>query len=185
MAYEDGVPSKVYSYTYGSSGDVVTHSNTIRIGSPDCDVYIYRLRIYNKSLTTDQILQNFIADGRNIQEKILRYDRNSIYWSQDDGKYYTSPSENAVLDPIKLAQQIPNVKVLMLDTPVFTTGKKNYVMNSTLRCIHAQAPEGYEGNIYYASRGDADNWFFQNGFHAGQGTTSDNYGQSARNGRRG
>jgi len=55
----------------------------------------------------------------------------------------------------------------MLDTPVFTTGKKNYVMNSTLRCIHAQAPEGYKGNIYYASRGDADNWFFRNGFHAG------------------
>ena len=70
---------------------------------------------------------------------------------------------------------MPNVKVLMLDTPVFTTSKKDFVKNSTLRCIHA------EGGNVYRSRGDADNWLFTNGFHSGQGTTSDNYGQSARN----
>jgi len=56
MSYEDGVPSKVYSYTYGSGGDGLYHDNTIRIGSNDCDVYIYRLRIYNQSLDTEDIL---------------------------------------------------------------------------------------------------------------------------------
>jgi len=49
----------------------------------------------------------------------------------------------------------------MLDTPRFTTGKKDFVKESTLRCIHAK------GGKVYESRGDADNWFFQNGFHAG------------------
>jgi len=76
----------------------------------------------------------------------------------------------STLDPIKLAAKMPNVKILMLDTDVFTTGKKDFVMNSSLRCIHADG-----GNIY-TSRGDEDNWLFINGFHAGQGTTSDNYG---------
>ena len=175
MSYEDGVPSKAYAYSYGAGGDGLYHNNTIRIGSPDCDVYIYRLRIYKNSLDTDQILQNFIADGRNIDEKVERYNRNCIYWDDTLEQYFTSPSGTAVLDPIKLAERMPDVKILMLDTPVFTVGKKNFVQGSTLRCIHA------DGGTIYESRGDADNWFFTNGFHAGQGTTSDNYGQSARN----
>lgn len=179
MAYEDGVPSKVYAYSVGTGGDGLQHNNTIRIGSDDCDVYLYGLRIYNKSLTTANILQNFIADGRDINEKVQRYNRNCIYWdpTQNDGAgaYFPSPSVTATLDPLKLAEAMPDVKVLMLDTPIFTTSKKDFVMNSTLRCIHADG-----GNVY-TSRGDADNWFFTNGFHSGQGTTSDNYGQSARN----
>ena len=175
MSYEDGVPSKAYAYEFGSAGDSLYHSNTIRIGSPDCDVYIYRLRIYDKALNTDDILQNFIADGQDITEKVKRYDRNCIYWDSTQDRYFTSPSANAHLDPIKLAEVMPDVKILMLDTPIFTTGKKNFVQNSSLRCIHADG-----GNIY-KSRGDADNWLFTNGFHSGQGTTSDNYGQSSRN----
>jgi len=179
MSYEDGVPSKAYAYSYGVSGDGLYHNNTIRIGSNDCDVYIYHLRIYNKSLDTDEILQNFIADGKNIDEKISRYNKNCIYWDNTQNKFFTSPSATAVLDPIKLAERMPDVKILMLETPTFTVGKKNFVGGAngptTLRCLHA------EGGKVYTSRGDADNWFFQGGFHAGQGTTSDNYGQSARN----
>ena len=175
MSYEDGVPSKAYAYEYGNAGDGLYHNNTIRIGSNDCDIYIYHLRIYDKSLTTADILQNFIADGNGISEKVERYNRNCIYWDSTQEQYFTSPSATAVLDPIKLAEVMPDVKVLMLDTPVFTVGKKNFVQNSSLRCIHADG-----GNVY-RSRGDADNWLFTNGFHSGQGTTSDNYGQSARN----
>ena len=181
MSYEDGVPSKAYAYTYGLSGDSIYHDNTIRIGSPDCDVYIYRLRIYKNALETADILQNFIADGKDINEKVSRYNRNCIYWDDQQEQYFTSPSGTAILDPIKLAERLPNVKILMLDTPVFTVGKKNFVQGSTLRCIHAGMPQDYTGDLPYPTRGDADNWFFRGGFHAGQGTTSDNYGQSARN----
>ena len=178
MSYEDGVPSKAYPYNYSASGDGLYHlegqEGTIRIGSDDCDVYIYRLRIYNKSLGTGDILQNFIADGKTVQEKISRYDRNCIYWDSEERKFYTTKSATAKLDPIKLAERMPNVKVLMLDCPTFTLSKKSYIPHSSLRCI--QAPGG---NMYSAR--DEDNWFFQDGFHAGQGTTSDNYGQSGRN----
>ena len=179
MSYEDGVPSKAYAYTTGAGGDKITHNNTIRIGSDECDVYIYHLRYYVKALSTDQILQNFIADGKDLNEKVERYDRNCIYWNpyinDGNGGYTLTKTSQSYLDPIKLAEKMPNVKVLMLDTDVFTTSKKDFVMNSTLRCVHAAG-----GNIY-KSRGDEDNWLFINGFHAGQGTTSDNYGQSARN----
>jgi hypothetical protein len=62
-----------------------------------------------------------------------------------------------------LAKKIPSVKVLMLDAPYFTENKKSFIKDSTLRCIHAEGPEG----IPFRSRGAADNWFFENGYHAG------------------
>ena len=183
MSYEDGVPSKAYPYNYSAGGDILYHvlnnESIIRIGSPDCDVHIYRLRIYNKSLSTNEILKNFIADGETIDERIERYNRNSIYYNPElndgNGGYTPYKTGGATLDPYRLAERIPDVKILMLDTPRFTTGKKDFVKGSTLRCIQASGGKVYPANL------EKDNWYFFNGYHAGQGTTSDNYGQSARN----
>jgi hypothetical protein len=54
MSYEDGCPSKAYPYT---SSQALYHrtgyESPIHIGSPDCDVYIYRMKIYNTSLNTE------------------------------------------------------------------------------------------------------------------------------------
>ena len=180
MSYEDGVPSKALPYIYGDGGDGLYHPTgeeaTIRIGSPDCDVYIYRLRVYNKSLTTGEILQNFIADGKTIQEKVQRYERNCIYWDEEQQRFFTTPSGTAKLDPIKLAEKMPNVKVLMLEAPTFTLNKNSYIKDTSLRCLQVQIDSN--GNYVYPPEG---NWFFQKGYHAGQGTTSDNYGQAGRN----
>ena len=63
----------------------------------------------------------------------------------------------------------------MLETPRFTTNKKDFVPYSSLRCIHAP------GGKRFKSRGKEDNWLFLNGYHAGQGTTSDKYGNAGRN----
>ena len=183
MSYEDGVPSKAYPYNYSDGGDILYHvlneESKIHIGSPDCDVHIYRLRIYNKSLGTNEILKNFIADGETIDERIARYNRNSVYYSPElndgNGGYTPYKTGAATLDPYRLAERIPDVKILMLDTPRFTTGKKDFVKGSTLRCIQASGGKVYPANL------EKDNWYFFNGYHAGQGTTSDNYGQSARN----
>ena len=183
MSYEDGVPSKAYPYSAAADGDILYQipgsESIIQIGSPDCDVHIYRLRIYNKGLETNKILKNFIADGATVNERIDRYNRNSIYYdstlNNNQGGFTPYAGGNAVLDPIKLSERVPDVKILMLDTPVFTTSKNDYVKNSTLRCLQAIGGKVYPANL------DADNWFFGNGYHAGQGTTSDNYGQAGRN----
>ena len=172
MSYEDGVPSKAYVY---DSGDrfYQYEPKDIVIGSDYCDVRLYRLKIYSASLTTTGIMRNFIADSRNSDEMIARYNRNSIYYDRENNKF-TPYSTDGVLDPEKLAGVIPNVKILMLDTDHFTTSKKTFV-KSTLRCIHASGGDVYSGDPFY------DNWKFENGFHSGQGTTSDNYGNAGRN----
>lgn len=172
MAYEDGVPSKAYVYDSGDRFYQYT-PQPIVIGSDYCDVRIYRLKIYSTSLSTEAIMRNFIADSRNSNTMLSRYDRNSVYYNRETNKY-TPYSGEGVLDPEKLSKIIPNVKVLMLDTDHFTTSKKTFV-KANLRCIHASGGDLYPGDEYY------DNWYFENGWHSGQGTTSDNYGNSSRN----
>lgn len=51
----------------------------ITIGSNDCTVDLYNIRVYDNSLTRYQVLDNWIADTRNIDEKLARYKRNNIY----------------------------------------------------------------------------------------------------------
>lgn len=176
MSYEDGCPSRAYPYKlteglYQISGEEAP----ITIGSDDCDVYIYRLKIYNAALDTEQVLRNFIADGKDVNTCIERYDRNSIYYDTQLKEYTPYEGPDTTLDPEKLAVKLPDVKILMLETPQFTTSKKDFVKDSSLRCIHAP------GGKVYPSRGKEDNWYFGNGYHAGQGTTSDKYGDAGRN----
>ena len=174
MAYEDGVPSKAYVYKNSERFYQYTPQDIV-IGSDYCDVRIYRFKIYSTALSTSNIMRNFIADSRNSDIMLARYNRNAIYYNNETHTYTPySDTNNVVLDPERLAPLIPNVKVLMLETDHFTTSKKTFV-KSSLRCIHAPGGTLYGGDAYY------DNWLFENGWHSGQGTTSDNYGNAGRN----
>ena len=156
MGYEDGVPSRpmVYSSAYNFKQ---RNPKDIVIGSPDCDVYIYRFKVYNTSLTNVDILNNFIADARTTAEMIDRYNRNQIY------------DENRKLTPDVLAQKCPWLRIYKVSAPHFTNNKSDKVSNTTIQQIY--------------KNGDPvlDNWTCYNAQHSGQGTSSNNYGAAGRN----
>ena len=156
MTYEDGVANRPLIYASDSSFMQLT-AQPITIGSADCDVHVYRMKAYGTSLTDKEILTNFIADARNADEMIARYNRNQIY------------DENNALTPETLAAKCPDLRVIMIDAPWFTNDKDDKVGGTTIRQI-------YKG-------GDAvlDNWTCTGAKHSGQGTSSNKYGYAGRN----
>lgn len=151
----DGIPCKVELYD-GSDNFTQASPVGITIGSDDCDVLVYRMKSYSMNLSDDEILDNFIADAKNADEMIERYNRNNI------------TDASGELNPDILAERCPDLRVIKISAPTFTTGKKNEVANTVIQ------------QIYKNGRAVEDNWT-ANGSHKGQGTSSDHYGESARN----
>ena len=154
--YEDGVSTRHLIYD-DSFNFTQSTPKVITLGSDKCDLHIYRLKIYNTSLTDRGILSNFIADARNAEEMIRRYNRNQIY------------DENQQLTPEILAEKCPWLRVYVVSAPYFTNKKSDKVPYTTIKQIY--------------KNGDPvlDNWTCYDCSHSGQGTSSDNYGASARN----
>lgn len=156
MGYEDGVSTCPMVYEESHSFTQNT-PKIISLGSDGCDLHIYRFKVYNTSLTDRGILNNFIADARNAEEMVSRYNRNQIY------------DENQNLDPDVLAEKCPWLRIIKVEAPHFTNGKKYPVNNTTIEYIY--------------KNGDPilDNWKATDAVHVGQGTSSDNYGAAGRN----
>ena len=143
MGYEDGVSTRPMVYD-DSHNFTQNTPKVISLGSTDCDLHIYRLKVYNTSLTDKGILNNFIVDARNAEEMVSRYDRNQIY------------DENQNLDPYTLAEKCPWLRVFILSAPYFTNNKSDKVPNTTIECIY--------------KNGDPvlDNWTAYNCQHSGR-----------------
>ena len=165
MSYEDGAPSKPYEYTETSSFKQ-TSPKPITIGSEDCDIFIYRMKAYSISLTDTDIKNNFIADARNAEEIIARYNRNNIY--NEDGKLIsTSASGDFSVDALMKAA--PDLRYIFLEVPQFTNDKDNKIDDCT---VYFRYPAGTRPQ---------DNWTCTGVRHRGQGTSSNLYGYSGRN----
>ena len=165
MSYEDGTPSKPYEYKETSSFKQ-SSPQPIVIGSEDCDVHIYRMKAYSLSLTDTDIKNNFIADARNADEMIARYNRNCIY-NENGGLVSTSASGDFSVDALMKAA--PDLRYIFLEVPQFTNDKDNKIDGCT---VYFRYPNGTRPQ---------DNWDCTGVRHRGQGTSSNLYGYSGRN----
>ena len=155
LAYAQGIPSAVEIYAANDSF-IQADAVPIVIGSSDCDVRIYKLREYSAYLTDEEMFSNWIADSPSGEMMLERWTRNQI--TDDYGN----------IDPDKLATACPDLRVITLTCPRFTTGKKDTVQGCTVRHV-------------YKAGGDAHCWTATNVKHKGQGTSSEGYGDSGRN----
>lgn len=107
LIYINGVMSRAVQY---AQGERFTQLNPvgITIGSDDCDVDIYNIRIYDNDLSRRQILDNWIADTQIGSVLLDRYTHNSVYDEYDN--ITTSNLPNDLPYMILEAQELPTYK---------------------------------------------------------------------------
>ena len=158
MTYEDGTPVRPLILTSDSTTFKQQNAVPITIGSPYCDVHIYRMKAYSTYLSEKNILSNFIADASNAEEMIARYERNQIY-----------DAKTGKLTPESFAAACPDMRVIKISAPRFTNDKKDKVLETEVEMIYKNGDPLY------------DNWKAVYARHNGQGTSSNAYGYAGRN----
>ena len=105
--YINGIMSGVVQYP---DDDDFSQPNPvgISIGSSECTIDMYCIRVYDNDLTRYQILTNWIADTQNGEELVNRYNRNNIYDAY--GKIVIAQLPNDLPYFIQAAPQLPQYK---------------------------------------------------------------------------
>lgn len=159
MGWLDGVPCAVAQYgADGFSQSISNGVTNIVIGSDDCDVYIYLIKVYQRHLSDEEHLANFIFDAANASEMVERYRRNDIL------------NERGEISWQKLVEKNPGVQVHLYDIPHIPIGKKDADI------VNVDEYLMYEN-------GDSTNYalYAQNAKIKTQGTSSMAYGVAAYN----
>ena len=112
VGWLDGVPCCASTYIVNT---YFADSGFLTVGSPDCDVYLYLVKTYDRHLDNEEHIKNFIADAPNSNEMLARHNRNDIIDDKGEISY------------IKLAQKAPNCKVHVYDIPRMTLTKDDKV----------------------------------------------------------
>ena len=154
VVWLEGVPSRAFAYTANDNW-VQSGPQAVKIGSDDCDIWIYRLKMYSHSLTRYEILDNFVADCGNTSEMIARYLRNNIY--NTDGSINING----------LAAANPTLRLLKISADRMTVGKSDEVTCSVA--------------LIYTNGGAAYTFTATGVIMKGQGTSSAAYGEAALN----
>lgn len=104
--YIDGVVSGLNQYTIN---DIFTQQTpvSITLGSTECTIKLYTIRIYNRGLKINEILDNFIYDLTDITRKLDLYSKNNVFDSHDQIVY------DRILDQVPcmiITGELPPVK---------------------------------------------------------------------------
>ncbi len=180
QTYIDGVLSSTNIYA-ANDNFMQTNQKSIVIGSEDCDVYLYLVKVYETQITLDNHMENFIADAPNATEMVERYNRNDIL------------SQNGEISYLKLAEQNPKCRVHLWNIPRMTQNKikKDPVAGCSYQQIYLAGDEGDQitaenvtigvqgtSSINYISSAANTDGRFESGFTDGNGNHLDGYSMS-------
>ena len=168
MCYINGILSGAVQYP---EDDDFSQSNPvgITIGSNECTVDLYNIRAYDNSLTRYQILDNWIADTQDADEKIARYERNEVY--DVYGQIVIS----------QLPKDLPYLVIQGSESPQFKDDKKT-VSGYFVDPLHPEKSysfsatqidvQGTSSQYYYRKNYKIK---YKNGFVMNDGSSSDTY----------
>ena len=172
MPWMDGVPVGLKPY---STTEQFMHNKNIVIGSNDCDVWVYMIKIYESHISDEGHLQNFIADAPNAQEMLDRYERNDIM-----------DKERGIISPSRLAEKNPDCRVHVYDISRMTLNKKDKIKKCTYKQYHGgNTPILTADNVTIKVQGTSSASYglaafnldseFESGFKLADGTVSEGW----------
>lgn len=100
------------SKQYSNETFAQTIPQEIKIGSPDCSIDIYNIRAYRRALPFKEIVNNYIYDIVNPNEKFLAEERNDIYDITNNISYSKLLNNNSIM-------------TIIGDLPTFKGDKRN------------------------------------------------------------
>lgn len=107
LIYINGIMSRAIQYASGERFSQLTPVG-INVGSSDCGIDLYNIRIYDNNLTRRQILTNWIADTQIGSLLLDRYDHNNVYDSNDKIPVTNLPKDLPYM--IIEAEELPQFK---------------------------------------------------------------------------
>lgn len=175
MLWESGTPTRVKTYP---SGDRFAQTSPvgITVGSDDCDVTLYLIRVYSSNLTKQEIQSNFEADGSDADEMLARHNRNDIYGT-----------DGSTIDPDKLAVACPGLRVMTWHAADMSDSKDKKVTGTlTHRYVQGGARHSWTAtgvvqkaqgtsSLRYVDAGCNEDHDFKNGFDLADGSHIDAY----------
>lgn len=171
MVYLNGICSGAVAYP-DSDDFMQNNAVEISIGSSECTIDLYHIRVYNSDLTRQQILLNWIADTQLGAMKKARFARNDVY--DDYG--------NIVID--KLPKDLPYLVLTGVKLPQFKGDKclvSGYYVDPvhperSFRFVDAEIDVQGTSSQYYRVKNYKLK--FKNGFILADGTVVSTYAMS-------
>ena len=141
----------------------------ISIGSNECTIDLYNIRVYDNDLTRSQVLDNWIADTQDVEDMLARYQRNQVYDAY--GKIVKEQLPHDLPYLILECDELPQYK-----------GDKKTVSGSYTDPLHAEKCFTFTG-AQFDVQGTSSQYYerknykakFKNGFVMSSGATADDF----------
>lgn len=166
--YINGILSGVVQYPSDDDFAQAVPVN-ISVGSNDCTIDLYCIRVYDNNLTRHQILNNWIADTQTVDDMLSRYQRNRIYDEYGNVVIAQLPSDlpYLIIECAELPQYKGDKKTIKGSYVDPVTTSKSFTFEG------AQADVQGTSSQYYARKNYKIK--FKGGFVLSNGTQADAY----------
>lgn len=168
LIYINGVMSRAIQY---ASGERFSQLNPVGItlGSNDCGLDIYNIRVYDNDLNRQQVLDNWIADTQVGEIMLQRYTHNQVYNTSGEITTANLPSDLPywILEAPELPQYKGDKKTISGSFTVPGNSAKSFTFTGVEIDV-----QGTSSAIYYRKNYDLK---FKNGFDTAAGNVP-NYG---------
>ena len=166
--YINGIMSQVVQYPNVDDFQQTSPANIV-IGSTDATVDIYSIRIYDNDLSSEQVVNNWIAETQDVDLMLERYTRNNIYDAY--GSVVISKLPKTLPYFVLNAEELPQYKG---DNKVITgeyVDPANPAKSFTFTNCKINV-QGTSSAVYYRKNFDMQ---FKSGFEMNGGSHADNY----------